>query len=257
MTRAGEQSRNAGFTLIEALAATLLMGVILAALATVTAQWLPNWNRGFARVQRVKLLTVALDRLTDDLSAAEFIAIGPANAPPTFDGDELSVTFIRTTFAPNAGVGLEVVRIAEASDDDQPALVRSTAPLPTGTGQAADVDALNFVNPVSVIRAPYRVSFSYAGPDRLWQDVWHNQRTLPRAIRIQVRDNATSTLLAATTSTIVHTELPASCTWAGTVSNCPMAGAQGAPGGPAGGAINGGAQGAPSSPFGGAVNGGQ
>ena len=31
------------------LLATLLMTVILGALATVTAQWLPNWNRGMAR----------------------------------------------------------------------------------------------------------------------------------------------------------------------------------------------------------------
>ena len=43
---------EAGFTLLEVLLATLLMTVILGALATVTAQWLPNWNRGIVRVQR-------------------------------------------------------------------------------------------------------------------------------------------------------------------------------------------------------------
>ena len=42
----------AGFTLVEALLATALMAAILAAIGTVTAQWLPNWNRGFASVQR-------------------------------------------------------------------------------------------------------------------------------------------------------------------------------------------------------------
>lgn len=36
------RTRVAGFTLIEALVATLLMAMILSALATVTAQWLPN-----------------------------------------------------------------------------------------------------------------------------------------------------------------------------------------------------------------------
>lgn len=35
-------SHRSGFTLIEALVATLLMSIILTALATVTAQWLPN-----------------------------------------------------------------------------------------------------------------------------------------------------------------------------------------------------------------------
>ena len=38
-----------GFTLIETLAALALTGLVLSALATLTAQWLPNWNRGFAR----------------------------------------------------------------------------------------------------------------------------------------------------------------------------------------------------------------
>ena len=44
-------SHSAGFTLVEALLATLLMMVIVGALATVTAQWLPNWGRGFAHIE--------------------------------------------------------------------------------------------------------------------------------------------------------------------------------------------------------------
>ena len=60
------------------LAMTLMVGV-LAALATVTAQWLPNWNRGFARVQRAELLALGLERLVADLSAAELVT---ANGRP-------------------------------------------------------------------------------------------------------------------------------------------------------------------------------
>ena len=41
-----DKDTRAGFTLLEALVATALMGLILAALATITAQWLPNWDRG-------------------------------------------------------------------------------------------------------------------------------------------------------------------------------------------------------------------
>ena len=68
--------RIAGFTLVEALLATALMGAILAAIATVTAQWLPNWNRGFERVQRVELLAIGLERIVADLAAAEFVTAG-------------------------------------------------------------------------------------------------------------------------------------------------------------------------------------
>ena len=76
---AQRRKRIAGFTLMEALLATALMGVILAAIATVTAQWLPNWNRGFERVQRAELLAVGLERIVADLAAAEFITARPAS----------------------------------------------------------------------------------------------------------------------------------------------------------------------------------
>ncbi len=211
---------SAGFTLVEALVATLLMTFIFAALAMVTAQWLPNWNRGFTVLQRDELTATGLDRLTDDLAEAEFVSAGPVTNPPMFDGEELSVIFVRSKLAPNAGTGLEVVRIAEVGDDAGPTLVRSTAPLPTGTGQSTDIGNLEFANPVAVIRPPFRVSFAYAGPDRVWRDTWSGQSELPRAIRIKVRDNATSELLTVTTTTPVYAELPARCTWASEFERC-------------------------------------
>jgi general secretion pathway protein J len=258
MRRTVDPESSAGFTLVEMLAATLLMGIILATLATITAQWLPNWNRGVTQLQREKILATGLDRLTGDLAAAEFVSVGSGNARPVFDGDDLSVTFVRTTLEPNAGPGLQVVRIAETSDNEGgPTLVRSTAPLPIGASQGVDANALDYANSVVVIRSPYRVSFSYAGPDREWRDDWHGQPVLPRAVRIQIRDNATSALLAATTSTLIHAELPASCTWTGVVSNCPIANHPGAAGTAAGNAANANPQGAVGTPFGGAVNAGQ
>ena len=87
------------------LIATLLMTVILAALATVTAQWLPNWNRGLDRVQRTERLALGLDRIAADLSAAEMIPTNVATSLPVFDGGELAVTFVRTAIGPNAGPG--------------------------------------------------------------------------------------------------------------------------------------------------------
>jgi general secretion pathway protein J len=258
MRRAADPASSAGFTLVEMLAATLLMGIILATLATITAQWLPNWNRGVAQLQREKILATGLDRLTDDLAAAEFVSVGSGKAPPVFEGDELSVIFVRTTLEPNTDLGLQVVRIAETSDDEGgPTLVRSTAPLPMGASQGFDADALDFTNSVVVIRSPYRVSFSYAGPDRAWRDDWHGQSLLPRAVRIQIRDNATSALLAATTSTLIHAELPASCTWTGVVSNCPIGNRPGAAASATSNAANTNPQGVPANPSGGAVNAGQ
>ena len=57
------------------------------ALATVTSQWLPNWNRGMARVQRAERLAMGLDRIVADLSVAEMLPInGDAKTPLV--GDE-------------------------------------------------------------------------------------------------------------------------------------------------------------------------
>ena len=221
MTSAPASSRNDGFTLLEALVATVLMAFILAALATVTGQWVPGWNRGLAGLQRTQLAAEGLDRLTNDLAEAEFITLGPANSPPLFDGSELSVIFVRTKLTPNGGPGLEIVRLAEASSDSGPALVRSTAAIPFGSGQSVDLASLTFSNPVVVIASPYRASFSYAGADRIWRDDWHAQQEQPRAVRVQVRDNATSDLLAVSTSTLIHAELAARCVSGTTTAGCP------------------------------------
>ena len=217
MTR--RRSRIAGFTLVEAMVATALMGAILAAIATVTAQWLPNWNRGFERVQRVELLAVGIERIVADLSAAEFLTAGTASRVPVFDGTELSVTFLRTAIGPNTRPGLELVRIAETAGERGLMTVRTRARfLPTGRDgvevQPAPAD------PVVLVRAPYRVTFSYAGADRVWRNVWRGQGELPKAIRIQVRDAATDRTLAASTATIVNADMPVDCVLAEVIADC-------------------------------------
>jgi general secretion pathway protein J len=218
MSRTSDWSRSAGFTLLEAMLATVLMVIILGALAMVTSQWMRGWDRGFVRLQRSELLTAGLDRLIADLAAAQFVTggIGGPKDKPIFEGSELSVTFIRTRLGPNAFTGLEVVQIAETKDDNGLALVRRTAPYVPGI-----VSARTFENPVVVIRAPYRVSFSYAGRDRVWRDDWHDAIQLPHAIRVRVRDAASSETLAVSTSTLVHAELPVRCVGVKKAAECP------------------------------------
>lgn len=211
MTRSAARHRQSdgGFTMIEALVAIALMGVILAALATLTAQWLPSWNRGLLRAQSNEQIAIALDRLAADLSAAEFVAANRTNKRPLFDGGELSVTFVRSAIGPNIGPGLEIVRIAETADSRGPALVRTRArfvPLPTGN---ALLDPIPFADPVVLLRAPLRLTFAYASRDGVWQPTWQGSDMLPAAVRFIVRNAVAERILAVSTATPVHVDIPA------------------------------------------------
>jgi len=219
MSKRTRRSRIAGFTLVEALLATALMGAILAAIGTVTAQWLPNWNRGFARVQASETLAMGLERIVADLAAAEFISAGANIRQPVFDGTELSVTFLRGALGPNTRPGLELVRIMEMGGDKGLITVRTRAQfLPMGRDGVSVQPAP--ANPVVLLRAPYRVTFAYAGPDRVWRNVWRGEGQLPTAIRVQLRDATTDRTLSVSTATMVHADMPADCILAEVIADC-------------------------------------
>jgi len=218
--RAPHNNTIAGFTLIEAIVALALMGVILGALATITAQWLPNWNRGIARAQAHERLALALERVSSDLAAAEFVPIGGDTRGAFFDGTERSVILVRTAIGPNAQPGLEVVRIAEAITDGVPYLVRTRAPFAPGIAAIIYPNEAKFTDPVVLLRASHRVAFSYAGADRVWRDEWRQQLQPPKAIRLTLRDVAAQKTLAISTATLVHVDLPVDCIAATSLAAC-------------------------------------
>jgi general secretion pathway protein J len=202
------QASVAGFTLVEALVAMALMGLVLTGLAMVTSQWLPNWQRGLARVQSSELVALAIDRIVADLASAEFVPPNRATKKPLFEGSELAVTFVRSALGPNAAPGLEIVQLAEARELKGPALARSTARF---APRAPDAAAPRFGEPIVLLKPPYRASFSYAGRDGVWRADWIDADELPRAVRLVVRDTATGRALGASTATMIHTELPVEC----------------------------------------------
>ncbi len=131
---------------------------------------------------------------------------GDAKAP-LFEGSELAVTFVRTAVGPNARPGLEIVRLIEKADSQGLAMVReraSFAPMPTDA-------QIRFADQVVLVRAPFRITFSYAGPDQVWQPTWRGQMQLPEKIRIAVRDGGTGQVLRVSSATVVHVSAPAEC----------------------------------------------
>ena len=204
-------SGEAGFTLIETLLATALFLIVIAALATVTGQWLPSWNRGFARVQRTEQLAFGLDRIVADLAAAQFVTPNATVKRPIFDGNEIGVTFVRGAVGPNSRPGLEIVRLAEIASERGPVLARATAPFVPLVPDAGVIARLTFTEPTVLVRSPFRISFAYEGPDRVWQPVWRDADRLPRAVRVSVRNAVSGAVLAASSATIVHVEVAPEC----------------------------------------------
>jgi general secretion pathway protein J len=209
ITRARRRISEEGFTLIEALVALALTGLVLSALGTITAQWLPSWNRGLDRIQQSELIGIAMQRIAADLAAAEYVPPNRDTRKPLFDGSALSVTFVRTALGPNVGVGLDVVRISETTDQGGLEAVHTRAafgPLPPGVSPSEQIHGSD---PVVLLRPPLRLSFSYAGPDRIFRDSWRDADKLPAAILLTVRDGRSERVLSVSTATPVHVDAPA------------------------------------------------
>ena len=109
----GARWRTLGFSLVEALVTLALTGALLGALGTLTGQWLPTWRHGFAGVQRLEALDLAIQRLAGDIAAAEPVTASGTFAPPLFVGGPDSIVFVRPAIGPGAADRLEWVRVAE------------------------------------------------------------------------------------------------------------------------------------------------
>jgi general secretion pathway protein J len=211
MTRPCAVAANgeAGFSLIEMLIALALMGLVLSSLATITAQWLPAWNRGVDRIQRTEMLGLALRRVSDDLAAAEFVYANREQRKPLFEGNELAVTFVRTAIGPNATRGLDVIRIGESANGRDLLLLRSRArfaPSPVGS---SPWDYLHLGDPVVLLGPPFRLSFAYADRDLIWKPVWHDAERLPAAVRVTVHTAAPGVVSAMSSVIAIHVDAPA------------------------------------------------
>jgi general secretion pathway protein J len=224
-----------GFTLLEALLAVGLMTLLLAILSTVTGQWMRSWKAGLDKTQSADLLALGLDRIVADIGAAEFISPGQGDKRPLFQGTDSSLVFVRSAIGPNSKAGLEVVRLAEIDDARGRIVVRTrTEFTPSVTADAIASDAVEFTNPVVLIRPPFQVSFAFAGSDRLWRETWLNAAQLPEAVRVSVRDAQSGEMLPASTAALINVNAPAECAATGSQA-CGGSQGGGAPSGASGG----------------------
>jgi general secretion pathway protein J len=212
--------RLSGFALFEALISIALMGLIAFALSSITNQWLPNWHAGYARNQRAQLLDVGLQRITEDLSAAEFITPGAGTKRPLFEGSENSVMLVRNAIGPNARTGLEVIDLAEIRDQRGIVFARASAPFAPMSAIGSTAPHYEFKEGIGLIRAPYRLSFSYAGPDGRWMATWQNMPQLPTEVRINVRYSDFDKGQSVSTLASIRVNAAPECAWQSSPQSC-------------------------------------
>jgi len=215
--KARARRNAAGFTLVEALVALVLMGLVLTGLAMATGQLMPQWARGLSRIEASERIALAVDRVTMDIAAAEFVPAHTAAKGPLFEGSATRIIFARTALGPNAPPGIEIVRLAPANEASGAGLARSTAPL-LPRGPEASPPALG--TPVELLGQAWRISFSFAGRDGAWRADWASAEELPRAVRIVVREASSGRALPFSTTAVIRTELPAACVTEKTRRGC-------------------------------------
>lgn len=176
------RDREAGFTLLEALAGVAVMAAILSGLAVIAGQWLPHWRHGFLALQNADLIGLSLDRIEADVASAEYARLDGGQGAPLFRGEAGGVTFVRQAIGPGATPRLEIVRIGETKTQQGLEVERSRAAFAPGAIGA-------FRDATTLLRPPFRLGFAYAGPDGRWASAWSGA-LLPRAVRLTVQSES-------------------------------------------------------------------
>jgi Tfp pilus assembly protein PilV len=181
--RRARASGEAGFSLVEALAAVvltaLLMSIILPAFGTIATRWMT----GQRTVEDADLWERAMVRLAADVGRAAALKVPTERDLVAFwRGDERQILFA----APVAGGGenaFEIVAYSIEPDDAGQSLVRRAGPY---TAAGLDTPVRDLSNPIALASGPYRFRFDHVATDGRKATDWIRQKALPRRVELSV-----------------------------------------------------------------------
>jgi prepilin-type N-terminal cleavage/methylation domain-containing protein len=212
-------SGQSGFTLIETIAAFAIGSVVILASAALLHNVALSFDRGTSRVTNGERLAVAAERLATDIGSAGFVLQKTsADASAAFTGSPTRIIFISLDGA-DAGVrrddeqpGQEVVSLTAEAAGDATQIVRRRAPWP---GPRIPFDTVALKDDVVLLQGTFDAAFSFArtGSDGTlsWVDSWSGERTLPRLVRLTLRDRATGGDLLGRAEFTIRADAPALC----------------------------------------------
>jgi general secretion pathway protein J len=217
---------QSGFTLIEMVAAFAIASVIILAAAALLHNVALSFDRGTGRVAGGERLAVAAQRLSADIAAAGYVLQKtPAGIRPTFVGATDRVVFISSLAAPGpiappfAGRQVVSLTVEAAGDDSQ--IVRRQAAWP---GPRAPFEDVTLGDDVILLKGAFDAAFQFARamPDGSlsWVDSWTDEQTMPRSIKLTMRDRASGVDLLGGAEFALRADAPAACAIADASSNC-------------------------------------
>ncbi|WP_343313446.1 prepilin-type N-terminal cleavage/methylation domain-containing protein [Brucella sp. BE17] len=200
-----------GFTLIEALVSLLLATILFGGLSLYTGTWMRHWQGMIDRGGREDTVAVILDRMVEDLEAAQ-----PAHSNPEvgttvvlFTGSAEKVTFVRPALGYQLRAGLDDITYSMGRAGTDKALIRARRDHLKGTGG----------EDLPLVRGDLKLSFSYAGLDGAFSPEWTNAYRIPSLVRIEISGSSPRSWRQWAYARL-RVELPAHCGVAEALSQC-------------------------------------
>jgi prepilin-type N-terminal cleavage/methylation domain-containing protein len=208
-----------GFTLIEVLAALAISSVIIAATVTLIHMVAGNFDRGTRGLDAADGLVLAVQRLASDFSAARYTVwttqtgFAVAFKAERADGEKPArIVFVSERRSESELSTNEVVSLTIEQTDETTRLVRRRA---AWTGPDMLIDHISPQDAVVLLKGDLDISFLFGrlapGRGLVWSTAWISETTLPRFVRLVLRDHATGANLVGEADFIVRADAPLAC----------------------------------------------
>jgi general secretion pathway protein J len=179
---------QAGFTLIEALVAVTLLGLLSIALTRGLWFGVDAWARGSAHSDQLSRILAVQGLLRDVVGQAYpyFLSADPTHTYVDFEGTSESLVLLAPAPVAFGSAGRSRFRLSVVKRDGRSDLIM------TSQAELAAADAPSTVEKKTLLTGAATVAFSYVGNLRSdtgagWHDRWIGQTALPQLLRIRVR----------------------------------------------------------------------